>query len=50
LPRHRDDSAGNAASLDVGLDRCLDPRQPLAGHADLFGLGARQGIVGTRHA
>ena len=25
---------------------CADPRQPLAGEADVFGLGAGQGIVG----
>ena len=47
-PGHRDDRAGNPAGLDVGFQRCLDPRQPLAGHADLFGFGAGQGIVGAR--
>ena len=41
-----DDGAGNASGLDVGFQRCGNPRQPFAGQADVFGFGARQGIVG----
>jgi hypothetical protein len=49
LPRRNcDHRAGNAAGLDVGLQRLADPRQPLAGEADLFRLCARQRIVGER--
>jgi hypothetical protein len=41
-----DNRAGNASGLDVGFQRCADPRQSLGGKPDVFGLGARQGVIG----
>src|ERR1700737_297784 len=49
-PGDGDDGSGNTSGLDVSLQRRADPRQPLTGEADVFGLGARQGVIGERGA
>jgi hypothetical protein len=50
VPGNGDDRAGNASGLDVGFQGCADPRQPFAGEPDVFGLGARQGVIGEGRA
>jgi len=47
-PRDRNHGAGTPPRIDIGLQRLADPRQPLAGEADLCRFCARQGIVSER--